>query len=75
MAESYLLLENLRFICGTKKTITSESILKVGVQEALRAINWDQEAFHERGEVYEWTKDLSGIDNGCGIEVAKEYEW
>lgn len=72
MAESYLLLdENLRFISGTNKTITSRSILEVGVQEALRAIYWDQEAFHERGGVYEWAKDeLDAGEDGCGSELA-----
>ncbi|KUI59278.1 Radical S-adenosyl methionine domain-containing protein 2 [Cytospora mali] len=77
MAESYLLLdENLRFISGVNKNITSKSILDVGVHEALRAIHWDQEAFIERGGLYEWTKDEQGVGNGgCGSELANDLQW
>lgn len=43
---------------------TSECILKVGVQKAIRQIHWDQEEFHGRGGIYDWTSAPSG--QGCG---------
>ncbi|KUI65263.1 Radical S-adenosyl methionine domain-containing protein 2 [Cytospora mali] len=74
MAESYLVLdENLRFISGVNKNITSKSILDIGVHEALRAIHWDQKAFIERCGVYEWTKDEQA--GGCGSELANDLQW
>jgi radical S-adenosyl methionine domain-containing protein 2 len=57
MRQSYLLLdEYMRFIDkdGNK---TSDSILQVGVQKALEAIRWDEEAFLERGGIYDWTQE------------------
>lgn len=71
MASSYLILdESLRFLdkgAGVEKQ--SRSILEVGVQKALSEVRWDQEAFSERGGLYEWTKDVirdGGTGGGCG---------
>lgn len=54
----------------------SGSILEAGVQAALREIRWDQEAFHQRSGVYEWTKDELGVTGGgCSSELGKKLEW
>lgn len=59
------------------KNIVSKSILEVGVHEALRDINWDQESFQERGGVYEWTKDElgAGATVGCNASAGKGIDW
>ncbi|KAL1872423.1 hypothetical protein Daus18300_004394 [Diaporthe australafricana] len=77
MAESYLILdEYLRFLSGKNKNIKSESIIDVGVTNALKAIQWDQEAFRDRGGVYEWTKEeLDGSSGGCGKSNSKKLDW
>ncbi|KAI1760119.1 hypothetical protein GGR53DRAFT_510978 [Hypoxylon sp. FL1150] len=72
MASSYLLLDE--YLCfldkgsGTEKQ--SRSILDVGVQKALSEVRWDQEAFNERGGVYEWSKEMEMVGSveadGCG---------
>ncbi|KAI1409329.1 hypothetical protein F5Y13DRAFT_203504 [Hypoxylon sp. FL1857] len=68
MASSYILLDE--YLCfldkgeGVEKQ--SRSILEVGVQEALSEVRWDQEAFKERGGLYEWTKDVGEMEGGCG---------
>ena len=59
MQNSYLLLdEELRFLdCSGGGKVPSESILKVGVESALQQSGFDDKMFHERGGVYEWTRD------------------
>ncbi|KAI1396776.1 hypothetical protein F4819DRAFT_474328 [Hypoxylon fuscum] len=72
MASSYLILDE--FLCfldkGSGVEKQSQSILKVGVQRALSEVRWDQEAFKQRGGMYEWTKDVMGdgaeMEGGCG---------
>jgi radical S-adenosyl methionine domain-containing protein 2 len=61
MASSYLLVdEYMRFMDkGSGKLVESESILDVGVEKALSQIRWDVAAFHERGGVYDWSKEMS----------------
>ncbi|KAG6359675.1 hypothetical protein INS49_013198 [Diaporthe citri] len=77
MAESYLILdEYLQFLSGTNKNIKSRSILEAGVKNALKSIQWDQEAFRDRGGVYKWTKEQLGSDGGgCGEHANKELDW
>ncbi|KAK4034022.1 hypothetical protein C8A01DRAFT_49488 [Parachaetomium inaequale] len=65
MAKSYLILdEYLRFLDRTGKQ-PSRPILEVGVESALESVYWDEDAFVERGGLYEWTKPEGGQD-GCG---------
>lgn len=68
MAKSYLILdEYMRFLDRNGKQ-PSESILKVGVTDALKAVFWDEAAFVERGGIYDWNKSSCSSDN-------KELEW
>ena len=69
MARSYLILdEYMRFLDRTGR-VPSQSILEVGVEEALRSVFWDETAFVERGGVYDWEKKT------CGEGQKKELEW
>ncbi|KXX78402.1 Radical S-adenosyl methionine domain-containing protein 2 [Madurella mycetomatis] len=72
MASSYLLVdEYMRFMDkGSGKMRESESILDVGVQKALSQVRWDQEAFYERGGVYDWSKEMS--DEKPGVKELAE---
>ncbi|KAI1326848.1 hypothetical protein F5Y16DRAFT_421566 [Xylariaceae sp. FL0255] len=77
MAESYLLLDE--YLCfldkGPGAEKQSKSILEVGVQAALQEVNWNQQEFHKRGGIYEWTKDVkeggttTGSCTSAGSEV------
>jgi radical S-adenosyl methionine domain-containing protein 2 len=67
MAQSYLLVdEYMRFIDKDGAKV-SESILDVGVRRAMESIRWDEEAFLERGGIYDWTRDAKACS-----EVPKE---
>lgn len=56
MKDSYLILdEYMRFL--DKGNNPSRSILKVGVDAALKAVFWDEKSFMERGGIYDWTKE------------------
>lgn len=79
MASSYLILDE--YLCfldkGTGVEKQSRSILEVGVQTALSEIHWDQEAFRQRGGMYEWTKEViegESEASGCGRDN-KALEW
>ena len=56
MASSYLLLdENLCFLNkGVGKP--TRSILEIGVAKALEDVYWDEDGFHKRGGIYEWSR-------------------
>lgn len=57
MAKSYLILdEYMRFLDRDGKQ-PSRSILEVGVEEALKAVYWDEAAFVERGGIYDWANN------------------
>jgi len=72
MATSYLILdEYLRFLDRTGKK-PSKPIVEVGVQEALASVFWDQNAFLERGGVYDWGKEEA---KACGEGDQKSLEW
>jgi len=46
----------MRFLnCTTNKKVPSQSILEVGVTEALKEAGFDQTSFLERGGVYAWS--------------------
>lgn len=72
MASSYLLVdEYMRFMDkGSGQMRESESILDVGVEKALSQVRWDQEAFVERGGVYDWSKEIS--DEKPGVKKLAE---
>ncbi|KAF8521383.1 hypothetical protein BU17DRAFT_45745 [Hysterangium stoloniferum] len=57
MKDSYLNLdEDMRQMGGK---VPGRSLLQVGVQEALKDSGWDEEAFHERGGVFDWSRRRS----------------
>ncbi|KAF2464884.1 radical SAM enzyme [Lindgomyces ingoldianus] len=62
MRASYLILdEYLHFLdAGNDKRKHSDPILEVGVQKALSQVEWDEQAFNERGGVYDWSRDAGG---------------
>ena len=74
MAKSYLILdEYMRFLDRTGKQ-PSNSILDVGVEEALASVYWDVNGFYERGGVYDWRASPS--DRECGDELqSKRLQW
>jgi radical S-adenosyl methionine domain-containing protein 2 len=72
MAKSYLILdEYLRFLDRTGKQ-PSKPILEVGVEKALESVFWDEDAFVERGGLYDWAKP-DGEKGGCG--GGKDLDW
>jgi radical S-adenosyl methionine domain-containing protein 2 len=72
MAKSYLILdEYMRFLDRDGRP-PSESILDVGVYAALGQVYWDQDSFHARNGVYDWSREPS--KSACGT-ANKELEW
>lgn len=75
MASSYILLDE--YLCfldkGSGKEKQSSSILDVGVKRALAEVRWDQEAFHKRGGVYDWSKELGS--SACGGSRVEDLEF
>mmetsp|Transcript_28202 Transcript_28202/g.56955 ORF Transcript_28202/g.56955 Transcript_28202/m.56955 type:complete len:246 (-) Transcript_28202:1672-2409(-) len=61
MQNSYLLLdEELRFLdCSENGKVPSQSILEVGVEQALSQAGFDDLMFHKRGGIYAWTRERS----------------
>ncbi|KZP24729.1 radical SAM enzyme [Athelia psychrophila] len=59
MKDSYLLLdEEMKFLnCQTGIKVAGRSLLKVGVEEAMKDAGFDNDVFLERGGVYDWGKD------------------
>ena len=59
MRDSYLLLdEEMCFLnCAEGSKVPSQSILDVGVKEALRQAGFDHSAFTKRGGVYDWRRE------------------
>lgn len=64
MKSSYLLLDE--YLCFLNKGVKgkTESILDIGVEEAMKGVYWDEEGFWERGGEYDWSKQ--GMGGGCG---------
>lgn len=75
MASSYLLVdEYFRFIDKDVNKL-SDSILDVGVHRALGQIHFDEDAFMERGGLYDWGKEKPA-ESTCPAAVSgKELEW
>jgi len=75
MQNSYLILdEYMRFLnCTTNGKLPSESILEVGVEQALKQSGWDNEMFAARGGVYDWAKPTS--TDACGSSCDPKMEW
>jgi radical S-adenosyl methionine domain-containing protein 2 len=75
MASSYLILDE--YMCfldkGEGKEKQSQSILRVGVAQALREVHFDKAAFVKRGGEYAWSKE--DVGKGCGAERLEELEW
>ncbi|KAM0515748.1 hypothetical protein ACHAPE_005827 [Trichoderma viride] len=74
MATSYLLVdEYMRFIDKDGNKLT-KSILDVGVEAAMQEIKWDEDAFQERGGVYDWTKE-QGEGEACSNGMSEKLAW
>jgi len=58
MKDSYLNLdEHMRFLnCETGGKIPGRSLLNVGVQEAIKDAGWNEQAFRDRGGIFEWSR-------------------
>ncbi|KAF3913422.1 hypothetical protein ABW20_dc0110255 [Dactylellina cionopaga] len=58
MASSYLLLDE--YMCfldkGEGMMTKSDSILEVGVEEAMKQVVWDKKSFVERRGIYDWSR-------------------
>jgi radical S-adenosyl methionine domain-containing protein 2 len=77
MASSYLLLdEYMRFLDKGDGMVTqSESILKVGVREAMKQVIWDKKSFVKRGGIYDWGRSDIVQQSGCSSGDRKELQW
>jgi len=70
MTNSYLLLdEYMRFLDKDAK-ITSASILNVGVEAALKEVRFDEESFHSRNGIYDWSRNLGTTECGSNDALA-----
>ena len=74
MASSYLLLdEYMRFLDKGEGMIKqSESLLDVGVVEAMKQVVWDKKSFVERGGIYDWSREdqeQKQMVSACGTTV------
>lgn len=59
MKQSYIILdEYMRFLNKGDVYAESASILEIGVEAAIKQIDFDVNAFEKRGGVYEWSKNL-----------------
>ncbi|KAK3987071.1 hypothetical protein QBC44DRAFT_344225 [Cladorrhinum sp. PSN332] len=73
MAKSYLILdEYLRFLDRTGKQ-PSRPLFEVGVKKALESVFWDEDAFLERGGLYDWVKPKT--EKACGAEGREDLVW
>jgi radical S-adenosyl methionine domain-containing protein 2 len=78
MASSYLLLDE--YMCfldkGEGMVTKSQSILKVGVKEAMKQVVWDKTSFVERGGIYDWGRsDMQQQSDCSGGSGRKELQW
>lgn len=69
MQNSYLLLdEEMRFLdCSGGGKVPGESILKVGVHQALLQAGFDHDMFQQRGGVYDWKRERDGSGTSNGV--------
>lgn len=79
MAKSYLLLDDyMRFMDkGNGVETVSESILDVPVEKALSQVEWDVEAFENRGGVFDWRREAPQTTSAsdCGRTANVKLEW
>lgn len=70
MQNSYLLLdEEMRFLdCSRSGKTPSESILDVGVFEAIKCSGFDAQSFERRGGIYDWKSESCGSEPGADLE-------
>ncbi|KAI5651485.1 radical SAM superfamily domain-containing protein [Phthorimaea operculella] len=75
MKDSYIILdEYMRFLNKGDVYAESESILEVGVKKAIQQIDFDADAFKNRGGIYDWTKTEHLVPNGsCAISTALDW--
>jgi radical S-adenosyl methionine domain-containing protein 2 len=76
MKDSYLVLdEYMRFLDkGDGEEKASDSILNVGVREAMTQVRWNRTAFVERGGFYDWTRASEAGCRSSGGDP-KNLEW
>ncbi|KAK6513061.1 hypothetical protein TWF506_009224 [Arthrobotrys conoides] len=84
MAGSYLLLDE--YMCfldkGEGMMTKSESILEVGVKEAMKQVVWDKKSFVERGGIYDWSRpelympqEAGGCSGNIGDVGLQNLKW
>ncbi|KAH0610711.1 uncharacterized protein H6S33_012238 [Morchella sextelata] len=61
MMSFYLLLDEYMRFLDKNVNLQSDSILDVGVAEALSTIRWDEENFSKRGGIYDWSKEKDAV--------------
>jgi radical S-adenosyl methionine domain-containing protein 2 len=67
--------EYMRFLDkGDGEEKTSDSILDVGVQKAIKQVRWDQDGFRERGGVYNWSKEAEKMQI-CATGTSTGLQW
>lgn len=76
MAGSYLLLdERMRFLHkGDGRMKKSDSLLGVGVKEAMQQVAWDTGEFDMRDGIYEWQRPqmARSAEEGCNAWLWQE---
>jgi radical S-adenosyl methionine domain-containing protein 2 len=61
---------------GDGMVTKSESILRVGVKEAMKQVVWGKTSFVERGGIYDWGRsDLLQQSECSGGGGKKELQW
>lgn len=77
MRSSYLILdEYMRFLSRSEGgQAMSQSILDVGVKKAMDQVTWDQNAFIERGGIYDWSSKRQEDGCGGGVSGGKDLDW
>jgi radical S-adenosyl methionine domain-containing protein 2 len=72
MRSSYLILDEYMRFLNKGVGEPTQSILDVGVPEAMRGVFWDEEGFERRGGIYDWSRGKTG---GEGEEGAGDLDW
>jgi radical S-adenosyl methionine domain-containing protein 2 len=68
MRSSYLILDEYMRFLNKGTGDPTESILDVGVTRTLDRVYWDEQSFHERGGIYDWSKETAAGSGGCSSE-------
>ncbi|KAF8202260.1 hypothetical protein BJ912DRAFT_944266 [Pholiota molesta] len=70
MKDSYLNLdEEMRFLnCETGGKVPGQSLLKAGVQNALKDAGWDKKAFEDRGGIFDWSRARGDLDRSNNLD-------